>query len=432
MDGGSGGGYTFTFMRQDGNRTLTRKETQDSSGFLKGIYWIQEPNGIFRLISYEADADTRFQARVLTNRPGEVNVTFPELPFTVTPPTPVSLLPTMTTASPCLDPTDVPSPPSSGPLVSSSNQRSSNCSDTLEPLPLLMTTGTSDEAVTTTPPDSTLTTDVTTDLEFETFVPTTDEIPTTGSDESEATAYVTTSATASDPTTTGGGGTDEKEDGTTAIDDHTDRSKGANGNDSQRQPSRARSKEGDDDRQQETTTAVTTAITAMTTAMVGIEEVERETEHGVETTSLIPTSSSGEMEAEDLIATTTSPTRAGDQKEKNGTRETVPGVPDESRPPAPLPDMPDEVIGSSGEAGSGGDDDALRYFLEYRIPVMNGNGGSFYRKEGTDARGRLIGSYMFLVRDTEDIDHKRQQLTRRGNNMTPNAGLMQVLGQERN
>jgi len=71
------GGYSFTYMMQKGNRTLTRAEKQDSNGLVRGYYSVKDPGGIFRVISYEATVDT-FQAQVLTNRPGDANTSFPE------------------------------------------------------------------------------------------------------------------------------------------------------------------------------------------------------------------------------------------------------------------------------------------------------------------------------------------------------------------
>lgn len=377
-------GYSFTFMRQEGNRTLTRKETQDSSGFVRGIYWIQEPNGIFRLISYEADADHRFQAKVLTNRPGEVNVTFPasQLPLQVSAIIPVSS-PSKTLAP---DPSDVSSAPSSARLDSQSNQLSSdNCS--LAPQSLLMTTLPTDaETETETTTTATTTTDVTHDLEFETF-PSTSVMETTTS-ESETTTDVTTSA-AGETTTTQEAGDDESANG--SIDAKVNRYKGRNGNDSQKQPSRARSKGQDKNLPQETTTETTST----STTMEDMNDLERET------TSVLP---SARIEPSDLMATTSSTIFTT----TTTTAKVEKGLSEDSRPPTPLPQVTDDVTGS-GEAEDG---DALRYFLEYRIPVLDG--GSVYRKEGTDARGRVIGSYMFLVHDKEDINHKRQQVARKG------------------
>jgi len=71
--------------------------------------------------------------------------------------------------------------------------------------------------------------------------------------------------------------------------------------------------------------------------------------------------------------------------------------------------------GKGAEEESGAGLTALKYFMEYRIHLMNG--GSIYRKEGTDSQGKVIGSYMFLVHDRDDINHKREQLTKR-NHMT--------------
>ena len=141
-------GYTFTYIRQQGNRTLTRREEQDPAGLLKGIYWIQDPNGIYRLISYQAHPDQRFRAQVLTNRPGEVNETFPDVSedddSTTT--TSASLITTTTLM--------LTERPSSGPVSSSSHQISCSKGEAanggIENLIMMSTSSTNTESTTET------------------------------------------------------------------------------------------------------------------------------------------------------------------------------------------------------------------------------------------------------------------------------------------
>ena len=407
------GGYTFTFIRQDGNRTLTRKESQDSSGSLKGIYWIQDPNGIFRLISYEADPDQRFQAQVLTNRPGEVNVTFPS-PFsgmeqpplvrTTTAAAASAVITTMTPMSPrpsSSNRSDEASLPSSSTRTDSSfDQVSSNCSGTVEAEDLVMIAAGSENMTTTTemtPVSSS------SDPQFETLFPATDVIPVT---------TVTAPDTTSDAMTTSGRREEEEEESVTekkkSIDEH--RSNASNG--LVRKDSRERAK-----LISETTTTPSTRKT--TTTRDDISDSEHET------TSL-PASTTESEDEQGVTSTATSSYSTLLDKDidvtESVTSTTTATAEESGGPPAPVPEDGSPEGGEESDAEGSGLS-ALRYFMEYRIHLMNG--GSIYRKEGTDSQGKVIGSYMFLVHDKDDINHKREQLTKK-NNMTQE--LIKIIG----
>lgn len=71
------GAFSFTYKVKDGNNTIERSEKQQPNGSVVGYYLVKNLiSGFLRSIFYEANADT-FKASVYSNRPGDVNYTFP-------------------------------------------------------------------------------------------------------------------------------------------------------------------------------------------------------------------------------------------------------------------------------------------------------------------------------------------------------------------
>ena len=74
----SPGTFTFSYKIKDGNNTIERSEKQSPNGSLNGHYTVKNlVNGFLRSIFYSADVDS-FSASVFSNKPGDVNYTFPE------------------------------------------------------------------------------------------------------------------------------------------------------------------------------------------------------------------------------------------------------------------------------------------------------------------------------------------------------------------
>lgn len=74
----SPGTFTFSYKIKDGNNTIERSEKQSPNGSLNGYYTVTNlVNGFLRSIFYSADVDS-FSASVYSNKPGDVNYTFPE------------------------------------------------------------------------------------------------------------------------------------------------------------------------------------------------------------------------------------------------------------------------------------------------------------------------------------------------------------------
>lgn len=89
------GTFTFTYKIKDGNNTIERSEKQSPNGSLYGYYTVKNiVNGFLRSIFYSADVDS-FSASVFSNKPGDLNYTFPvdttTAPVTQTPLTQVDV-----------------------------------------------------------------------------------------------------------------------------------------------------------------------------------------------------------------------------------------------------------------------------------------------------------------------------------------------------
>lgn len=62
--------YSFTFETTDEyGTTLTRTESGDENGNVKGSYMYRDPEGIYRTVEYSDNGDG-FSAQVQTNEPG--------------------------------------------------------------------------------------------------------------------------------------------------------------------------------------------------------------------------------------------------------------------------------------------------------------------------------------------------------------------------
>ena len=65
--------YSFGFEEQNVNHTLTRQETGDAQGVIRGQYSYIDLNGLTRVVVYVADPVNGFQAEVKSNEPGLIS-----------------------------------------------------------------------------------------------------------------------------------------------------------------------------------------------------------------------------------------------------------------------------------------------------------------------------------------------------------------------
>lgn len=65
--------YSFTFETTDEfGMTLTRTESGDSQGNIKGTYMYRDPAGVYRTVEY-VDNGNGFSAQIQTNEPGVIS-----------------------------------------------------------------------------------------------------------------------------------------------------------------------------------------------------------------------------------------------------------------------------------------------------------------------------------------------------------------------
>lgn len=78
MSMANGQGYQFAYVLNRENQTIIRSEKSDSNGNIFGAYKVTSSAGIFKLIKYQMSRDNdHFMAKIFTNKPGGLNVTFP-------------------------------------------------------------------------------------------------------------------------------------------------------------------------------------------------------------------------------------------------------------------------------------------------------------------------------------------------------------------
>ncbi|KAH9406773.1 hypothetical protein TYRP_013034 [Tyrophagus putrescentiae] len=65
--------YDFEFQESNANHTLSRQETGDAQGVVRGTYTLIDKDGRQRTVTYTADPVNGFQAQIQSNEPGLVS-----------------------------------------------------------------------------------------------------------------------------------------------------------------------------------------------------------------------------------------------------------------------------------------------------------------------------------------------------------------------